>query len=501
VSAAATLALARTELRLHARHRIAAGLAALTAAWIGLIWFLPAGVRGEAVAWALFLDVATVGLYFAPALVLVERANGVAAALRLTRVSARQALAVRMAGLAGLGALAALALTLGTGRGLTPAVLLGAVLMALLMSLLGLVMVGRDATLTAYIPRMPMVAVPLFVPALIHAAGVSDHPLLWLSPATGGFELLAGRGSTLAVAWLALVCAALWVRAERIVLDVRPPGPPSRRAAKLARPPFTLARPLATLARPPAAPTGGGALAAVRAFARADRRSLLSDGTLIMLALGIPLLAVILRVATGPGLDWAGARFGTDLSPHLPLLWALVLAVHAPVMAGSIAGLLFLEDRDAGLLPLIATTRSGLRTLISYRLAAAAALTAVALVVALPIAGAAHAAGFAGVGVTAVAAAAASLAPAALLASLVRDRVAGIALMKAIGLPLYLPLAWWFVDHPAGWLFAAVPTGWVAQALWAETLGGTVAFAMGAMACSAVWTAVALARLRGSVVG
>jgi len=29
--------------------------------------------------------------------------------------------------------------------------------------------------------------------------------------------------------------------------------------------------------------------------------------------------------------------------------------------------------------------------------------------------------------------------------------------MKAISLPLYLPLAWWLIAHPAGWLLAAVP--------------------------------------------
>jgi hypothetical protein len=79
---------------------------------------------------------------------------------------------------------------------------------------------------------------------------------------------------------------------------------------------------------------------------------------------------------------------------------------------------------------------------------------------------------------TALVSAAASTVPAMLLASLVRDRVAGMALMKAIGLPLYLPLAWWFVEGSAGWVFALVPTGWAAQALWAETVGGAAVLAV-----------------------
>jgi hypothetical protein len=222
---------------------------------------------------------------------------------------------------------------------------------------------------------------------------------------------------------------------------------------------------------------------------------------LVMLVLGIPLLAVLVRLATGPGVAWVEARADIDLVPYLPLLWALVLVVHAPVMAGAIVGMLFLEDRDADLLPAIATTRAGLRTLLGYRLAAAASLTAVAVAVALPLAGAEHAAGTAGVLATALVSAAVSAVPALLLASLVKDRAAGMALMKAIGLPLYLPLAWWFVGAPVGWLFALVPTGWAAQALWADTLGGTALFAVGGILCSATWVAVLIPRLRRSVVG
>ncbi len=57
--------------------------------------------------------------------------------------------------------------------------------------------------------------------------------------------------------------------------------------------------------------------------------------------------------------------------------------------------------------------------------------------------------------------------PAVVLAGVARDRVQGMALMKAITVPLYLPVAWWFVSGPAGWLFGLVPTGWSARALWA----------------------------------
>ena len=44
-----------------------------------------------------------------------------------------------------------------------------------------------------------------------------------------------------------------------------------------------------------------------------------------------------------------------------------------------------------------------------------------------------------------------------------------MALIKAIAVPLYLPLAWWFVDDPTGWLFTIVPTAWAAQTFWATS--------------------------------
>jgi fluoroquinolone transport system permease protein len=475
--------LVRTELRLHLRHRIVAGVAVLTALWLVLLRLLPVSVRPTAVAWVLFLDVATIGFYLAPALLQVERANGVTAALRLTRVSPHQVLAIRVGGLTAWAVLAAVVLTLAAGIGAAPVVWFGAGATALLLAVLAIALVGRDETLTGYLPRIPPAGVALLGPALVYGIGLSDHPLLWLSPATGAFGLLLGRWSWLAVAWLGVSTAALWLVAQRVVLDVRPRSRRTRDVRVASRGGGTGRR--------------GGA---VRSLAGVDRHTLLSDGLLLLLVAGIPLLAVLVRLGSGHGLAWLEGRTGSDLTVHLPLVWALVLVVHAPLMAGTITGMLFLEDRDAGLLPALATTRAGLRTLVAYRFVVAAVATVLAIAVSLPLAGAEHAAGVPGVLVTAVAGGVVATVPAALLASLVRDRAAGIALVKAIGLPLYLPLAWWFFDGPWGWLFAIVPTAWAAQALWAETLAGAALFAAGGVVTSLAWTGVALQRLRRSIV-
>jgi hypothetical protein len=101
---------------------------------------------------------------------------------------------------------------------------------------------------------------------------------------------------------------------------------------------------------------------------------------------------------------------------------------------------------------------------------------------------------------TAVTAAAVSTVPAMLLATLAHDRVQGMALMKAISLPLYLPLAWWFIDHPTGWLLAAIPTAWTARTFWADTTGTLLASTSVAIAMSTALTTALAGKLRRSAI-
>lgn len=491
--------LARTELRLHVRHHVLSAVVGLTAVWVALLLAVPDDVRPNAVAWVLFLDLATFGFFFVPALTVVERGNGVTAALGLTRLSPARALLVRV-GLMAAWSLGAAVAVVAAGR--PPGavgVVVAAVLTTILLSLLAVVMVGRHDTLTGYLPRVPAVGIPLLVPALVHGIGLWDAPVLWVSPATGALALLAGQWSWLAVGWLLLWTAGVWVAAVRIGFDVDP-GSRRRRGSPRRRP---TPRPAASSSSLPGrvrrASRLGRTRTAVAAFARADRRTLLGDGMLVLLVAGVPLLALIVRLATGPGVAWVRARHGIDVTPHLPAFWALVVVLHTPTMAGALCGLLFLEDRDAGLLPVIATTRASLRTLVGYRLGATAVGTAGAVLVALVLAGARHEAGAGGLVATAVVAAAASAVPAVLMATFARDRVAGMALMKVMGLPLYLPLAWWFVDGPAGWVFAVVPTGWAARAFWAPSTMAAAGFAAGGVALSVLLVAAMLSRLQRSV--
>lgn len=473
-----------TELRLHRRHGVWVAVAATALAWAAVLVALPSGSRPTALHWLLFLEVATLGFVALPALAIVERANGVTASLRLTRLSPAGALAVRVGLLAGYAAAVAVLLLIAAGKGLQADVLTAAAATSALLSLVAVLMVGRANTLTAYIARMPLVAAPLIGPALLDGSGLMSHPLLLLSPATAALRLLAGEWSPLATGWLLAWIVALAAAAGRIGFNVRPVRQRGT-AARGGGP----RRTHVTRAR------RHGTATAVRSFAQVDRNNLLGDRLLVLLLVGLPLIALLARWFAGPGIELIQARTGADLAAHLPAIWAFVLVIHVPVVIGTLVGLLWAEDRDAGLLPALATVPASLHTLAAYRLGAAALATALTLTALLLLAGVSPAAGVPGLAATAAAGGIAATVPAALTATLARDRVQAVAVMKAMSVPLYLPVAGWFLDPPAAWLLTLVPTGGAANAFWAAEPTVSALFAVGTAAVTAALLVLLLPRM------
>jgi hypothetical protein len=358
--------------------------------------------------------------------------------------------------------------------------LLGVATSSLLFGLIAYVLIGSSSTLTTFVTRTPLVAAPLIAPAVASYANVSDAPLLRASPLTSALDMMAGRMSWSGLA-LQLICiagvATMAVRAaERPLRDH--PATSARRAARRS---------------PPRHPGEYRLAAALRSFARTDRRALRGDALLMLLGLSVPLVALAARIAGTAGASWIRQRHGVDLEPHLPLIWALLLVLHTPITFGALTGLLLLEERDEHLLPVIATTQASLATLLGYRLGATATATAAALAVSLPVAGVVHDAGALGLVGVVIAAAAFSAVPALLMAALARNRVQGVAVMKIVGLPLYLPLASWFLPGAVRWVFAPLPSAWTAWALWAASASTAVVAAFTSVAVTVV-VAVPLAR-------
>ena len=472
--------LLRTELRLLVRMWVLASAAVVTLLWSAGIQLAPVEARGTVVPLILLMDLAALGFYFIPSLMVLERADGISSAMRVTPVRADERLAVRTGALSAASLLAAVTLVLASGHGPLPAVLLGVLSTSLTFALLAVAMAGPFDTLTAYMVRVPLVAVPLLLPALLAHLGIWDGWPLQLSPATGQMALMSGRFSWPLLAWQLVWIAGLWLLARRAV--VAPLQPARIEAARRA--------PVRTRTTP-----GFSAWQAIRSFARTDRATLLRDPLVLMIVGGVPALAIGARLLATVGASWISDRFGVEIGPYLPVIWALTLVLHTPLMFGSLVGLLFLEDRDARLLPVIATTRASTATLVAYRLGGLVLATAAMVPIGFAIAGVSHPAGWIGLLATTVAAAALAPVPALAMAALSPNRAAGMALMKVIGLPFYLPLAAWFIGLPWVVVFGALPSTWSLWALWAGSPLAAGAAAVVGVATSAGASALLVRRL------
>ena len=476
-------ALLVNENRLLRRFSVLTATVVVTALWSAILLAVPPATRRVLTPLVLLTDVVALGFLYVPALMVVERMERVEPALRVTPVRVFERVGVRVGMATVLALLSATAVTLAGDVPDIPVALVGVAGMSVLIGLVAVAAVGSAATLTTFMLRAPLVAGPLLGPALIDAAGLADAPLLHLSPLTGALDMLRGD-----LTWPALLWLASWIAGAAVVAARAAPGSAPVRD-----------RPARQGATWPAHPGAYRLRTAVRSFARADRRGLVRDGLLIMMAASVPLVALAGRLIGGAGVTWAAQRHGVDLVPYLPAIWVILLVVHTPVVFGAVTGLLLLEDRDAGLLPAIAATRAGTATLLGYRLAATAACTALGLAVALPLAGVRHPAGTAGTLAVIVAAAAVSTVPAMLMAATAANRVQGVAVMKMLGLPLYLPVATFFLDGPPRWLFAPLPSSWLMWSLWTSSAAAAIGHAALAIALSALATAMLWRRFVRSV--
>lgn len=424
----------------------------LTLLWAAAVRAIPLGARPAAVGFILLVDLAALGFFFVPALVVGEHAQGVRAALDATPQSPIERMAVRVATAVAVSVVAGTALVLLTGVPALSTVVVGVLVTSVFFCLLAHAESSGLTTLTAFMARVPGWGVLLIAPALVHHAGIWDSAILAVSPVTSQLSLMSGAGvGWVQWGWLALTTLILVWRASR------------RAARPTSLPGDHRVRPHRDLG-----PVNPGPVRAVRSFARVDRRLVTRDPLLTLVLVGVPLMAILARVATIGGLGWFEGRFGIDARPYLPLLWGFAVVVHTPIVLGALTGLLLLEDRDAGLWPSLATTPTGLIGVVTYR-CSAAALGSIALVGAgLAIVGAAHDLGWGGLALTAVASGAIAPVTAMAMATLARDRAQGIAVMKVAGLVLYLPLGMWMLDD--GWRVVGllIPSGWALSTFWAS---------------------------------
>lgn len=178
-----------------------------------------------------------------------------------------------------------------------------------------------------------------------------------------------------------------------------------------------------------------------------------------------------------------------DLVPYHAYFGIFFLLI-GPVMAGFVAGFLFLDEAEAGTLLSLAVSPPGVERLAAARLGAAAAYSFAASLAAWPLHGLASPPLPALVAAAALAAATGP-AIAFFILAFARNKVEGLTIGKLAGMVLLAPLAFAFARAPLSWLAAPLPAWWVGAVYLGEAATGVppAAAVAGGVAAAAVWTA------------
>jgi hypothetical protein len=449
------------EARVQWRQGIPVAMLGLAVCWAGVLAPAPAGFARVASPYLVFVEVMTVGTLFVGALTVTDRATGAAAALGVSPAGPAGRLAARLGPLAALTALSAVPVLIAgrraaqLGVGLVAVALCGLLLLAVAAGLAARrdEFVGFMVALSA--PMALLLAVPLAV-----SIGLLTGPLWFAAPTTGVLALLRGD-SPYPAGWL-LTYLALWTVVALAFAGRRLRSGVSVRAGRA----VTRVRPL------PGRPRW-------LVFTRADLRNVTRDSMLAAVALSPLLLASALRFGYPPLAAWLLDNRGVDLSPYTTVLALLAVAVHLPVSFGMTAALIVLDDLESGTLSVVRVSSLGVARYLAYRLASVTLLSAAGLAVAAPLSGLVPRSATGALALSAL------LGPLVTVATLsaARTRVQGATADKALALPLYLPIASWWLTGPVAWLLAPLPTFWVVRA-WPGT---NPAYLLAGFGCLAVW--------------
>lgn len=466
----------RLEARVELRYRVVAVVSGLTALWCLLLLALPEAAAAVVGPYLLVIDTVSFAVGFLAALFLFERGEGALRALLVSPLRSVEYLGVKVLTLTALATAAAIPIALVAGRGgigdaasvaglIGPVALTVAVSAALLLALSFAVVVSHEELLTFLLVASGLLVPFLLVP-LVHLADLVTGPagmLLYVVPTTGAAELIraaidpdAARlglaGSAVAVGYLlvwfvgALVVALRRFERELVRPRVRPVVERPRRAAR--RTVVRVRHWTLALGRLDAWNAGGTAM-------------------LALIALGMVLLALALRFGYPSVNAYVLDRYGLDLTPYEPVLLVALVVLHVAVIAGMVGGLLLLDDLDDRRLIALRVTPVTLGRYLGYRLTTVGLAGLAGLIVAVPVSGLATGSVLAQLPVLVLAAAQSCLVM-LVVAAVARNKVEGLAVLKAAGgvVTLVGPAVWWLPDL-VGWVLLALPPAWVAHAMWA----------------------------------
>jgi fluoroquinolone transport system permease protein len=215
---------------------------------------------------------------------------------------------------------------------------------------------------------------------------------------------------------------------------------------------------------------------ALRALAATDARNIRRDTLLRFLLLYPWVLGLLLRWLVPFATERLAGQ--VDLVPHYNLIIAYFGILVTPQLSGLLIGFLLLDERDDRTLSALQVTPLSMNTYVGYRLA---------LPVLVSIASTYLVLWLMNVGTISYE----KLLPIALLAALeapifglmlvavAKNKVQGLALMKAMGIFSLAPIAAWFVAEPWQYWLGVVFTYWPAKAFWQMMDGEPMGLSLG----------------------
>ncbi len=214
ISAARILSTFKYDLKFQFRHGFYHVYLIVTAMYIALLRFLPAGIKDSAAVLFVFTDPCVLGFFFIGGILLFERGQNIHASLFTTPVQLCEYLWAKVLSLALLALLSAFAIVFFTfGLAINPLPLFfGILLSSVFFTLIGLTLAARARTLNRYIFTSPLYIIVFMLP-LLELFGLAHWPLLYLLPTQGSLLLI--RGTLIAptpVEWLYSITAlTLWI--------------------------------------------------------------------------------------------------------------------------------------------------------------------------------------------------------------------------------------------------------------------------------------------------
>ncbi|GAA5162109.1 fluoroquinolones efflux ABC transporter permease [Pseudonocardia eucalypti] len=215
-----------------------------------------------------------------------------------------------------------------------------------------------------------------------------------------------------------------------------------------------------------AATAGYGAV--LRAFARNDTRNIRRDSMLIGVLFG-PFAYAFALWFVPPLTRFAATEWRFDLTPYHPLIVSSFTVLGPAAVLGSLCGLLLLDEKDQHTLAALRVTPAPPAAYPAYRAAMTVGLVTATTVLVLALCRLVPAAVVARGAAIGLLGGLLAVVIALLMAGPANNKVEGLALGKAVSMPLmFAPLVpYFFLDSPWQLAFGVLPSYWPARALWA----------------------------------